>query len=362
MLGPVARGYVEGVPANLQRGEWGGVLLAVPAAVPKAAAGKADAEEESVSSGDQEDPNLRGGGARYNAGRWNGGEGWGKEADADYKRWGRLLCWQPEAGESVGWPVVAHSVGDVTGEEHGLFQVEWRSVAGGTSPFMFDVGGLAEGLVPGTSYGRASRLLDGELSADSRAYRLTVGRRRRVWSCWFISAKKWKAFCRAITGNTAGSEEVWAWNARKLCARLVDAGGSKSGIKWTWLRDQLCEHRPSVVFVMEVEASLRELRGLTRFFTELGYRHEFAVGAFIRRTEGRPVFCNCIVGAVRKEFGAIVSRRRLTERCLELGVQPVGLRIVRRWVCTHGLHSVVDVDTGGEVGVGIGEQRKLPLR
>ena len=65
---------------------------------------------------------------------------------------------------------------------------------------------------------------------------------------WFLTRRQWKVLMRTLRGNTADcEEEVWCWNARQLSAGLVDAGGSRLGIKWRWLGETLCEHTPDVV-------------------------------------------------------------------------------------------------------------------
>ena len=157
---------------------------------------------------------------------------------------------------------------------------------------------------------------------------------------WFLTRRQWKVLMRTLRGNTADvEEEVWCWNARQLSAGLVDAVGSRSGIKWRWLGETLCEHTPDVVCLLEVEGSIRDIRRLgARFFGQLGYSFEFSVGQCTRKSDGRPVFGNCIIIAVRREYARLVAKHRRAIRCFEVVAQPHGSKSMRRFVAVHGLH------------------------
>ena len=177
----------------------------------------------------------------------------------------------------------------------------------------------------------------------------------RFW--WFVSAIKWNTFFRAIHGNTEAVETVWSWNARRLFASRAESDdGSRSAQKWAWLHEALDEHGPTALFLIEVEGSLRELRVARKQLRAWGYASEYVVGTVKRKdNKGRPVFANCVFGAVRVVSATIVSHARRADRVIELVYKPRGTRAVRRVVCIHGLHSETD-DSLYAAGSGFGEQ------
>ena len=114
---------------------------------------------------------------------------------------------------------------------------------------------------------------------------------------WHTSRREWKRLCRCARGNTAVSveEHVFAWNIGGLCADLglvrkgwdeLDAEAQSarrasqrkmmkrraSQRNMEWLRAQVAQSEPTVVFLEEVSGSFKEQAlGLRRAFNLMGY-------------------------------------------------------------------------------------------
>ena len=166
---------------------------------------------------------------------------------------------------------------------------------------------------------------------------------------WFCSAKRWKRWCRVLTGNTTpecdGVERVWVWNAQKLAMRACAAGGSSSsGQKWDWVCGELGrDDGPWVWGLLEVEGSRGDIYLLRKRMHACGYRAVILRGELDPGSaSGVPRWLNCVVILLRSGAVSLVDRpRRLAARVFSVRYRRTGgaAGVARRAVVMHGLHA-----------------------
>ena len=166
----------------------------------------------------------------------------------------------------------------------------------------------------------------------------------RLW--WFLSRRRWKRWMRALRGNTAAQLRVWCWNARQLAARADAAESSQSALKKAYIFDCLGgEGRPDLLFVCEVNGTLRDLTRMRGEARQLGYEMPFMIGS--RRngdTSAKPYFVNSIVAFTRRGAGRVVRHDEAELRCWAVRFRPTKTARSVVMVCLHGIHGARDSD------------------
>ena len=180
-----------------------------------------------------------------------------------------------------------------------------------------------------------------ECAAPDRPHGVRCGER----SATSMQAMRLRGGGAATEQSDGKGLKVAVWNAERFDAKGMCGGSACSAEcrdKRRWIEEYIDGAEPDVVGILEVIASLKQLRVIRKWLRPRGYEVALLAGeGGSRREPGVFTNANAIVVAVRRSTVQLVSYSRRAERVIGVEVRVKAERRMQRVCFVHGLHGAV---------------------